>query len=206
MAPVQARIGEASPPVHRIVLVSLGWNHRGGAYLRESFPDIDWEVLWHRIDFVFNAKEHLDYWGVDERAKIQFKGVYPNWEEHVKFMAEQCLSGARCEDRAHFIVCKSGHHRSQVFLQLLYRELKREWPALSVVIWHLDHTRNEGRHVNLDVVGGLGHDDYEELFEFPLLNTWEQSKVEPLQLLHQQGIATGARREMQRLRAWSSRV
>ncbi len=60
---------ESMPLSRTVVLVSLGWNKEGGKFLREHFPAVDWTVLWHRIDLLFDAQEHLDWYGTDSRAQ-----------------------------------------------------------------------------------------------------------------------------------------
>ena len=168
---------------HPVVLVSLGWKKEGAKFLKEHFPAVDWTVLWHRIDLVFDAQEHLDWYGTDSRAQEQFKQIYPNYEDHLRFMAEQCLEGSRREDLAHFLICKSGHHRSVCFVELLRKLLNTIAPELRVVVWHLDHTQREGARVNLRALQKLTEDDYEDWFEEPLVTSWRPTGAR-FELLH----------------------
>ena len=119
--------------VHPIILISCGWNKYGGECL-EKYE----EKLWHRVDKVFNSYEHLDRWGIHSKAQDQFLRLYGN-------LAEQCLqrvSGdiaiqAGKHEFAHVFVCKSGHHRSVAFVELLRNELQKITKS-PIVIRHLD--------------------------------------------------------------------
>ena len=62
---------------HGVCLVSGGWNKDGAPYLTEWMPHGEWEEIWHRIDLLFDASEHLDAWGTATTAPKQFMGVYP---------------------------------------------------------------------------------------------------------------------------------
>ena len=46
-------------------------------------------------------------------------------------------------DMAHIFLCRSGHHRSVAFVELLYMFLRDRHPKAYVLTWHLDHVSSE---------------------------------------------------------------
>ena len=44
----------------------------------------------------------------------------------------------------HFIACRQGHHRSQAFAEVAAKLIRRVWPNLEVVIYHLDNLDRPG--------------------------------------------------------------
>ena len=148
--------------------------------MRERFPDIDFDALWHRVDRVFDHTEHLSFWGTHHLAQEQLKRLYPEWEQYVKVMVEEVRCCSHIDDHAHYLICKSGHHRSVAFLEILAHRLWTLWPSCRLTVWHLDHTRREGRCKNMAAVDALSEDDYEDLFEFPVVNS---ARHPPQQLL-----------------------
>ena len=56
-----------------IILVSGGWNKEVRAYIQDWMPSVDFTQLWHRVDLLFDDREHLDWYGTDTRPQSQFK-------------------------------------------------------------------------------------------------------------------------------------
>ena len=153
---------------HRIVIITLGWNGDGAEYLKTRFPAVDWSKLWHRADLVFRDREHLDYYGTDPRAQTQFRTLYPWHADLLTALGTKCLRIAHRQDCAHFIVCKSGHHRSVCFAELLVAWLFQRDRMAKIIVWHLDHGRRGGESCNLRALLSLSESDDEESFEGPI--------------------------------------
>ena len=76
---------------HGVCLVSCGWNKDGAPYLTEWMPHGEWEEIWHRIDLLFDASEHLDAWGTATIAQNQFRRLYPWCFECFKWLEPDIL-------------------------------------------------------------------------------------------------------------------
>ena len=62
---------------HTVVLISAGWNKQGGDWIQDEMPDVDFNRFWHRIDWIFDSQEHLDWFGTESRAQEQFLRLFP---------------------------------------------------------------------------------------------------------------------------------
>ena len=93
-------------------------------------PDGKWEEIWHRIDLVFDASEHLDAWGTATAAQNQFMRVYPWCIECFEWLEPYILRETEVDDTAHVFLCKSGHHRSVAFVELLAQNLQAKHSGL----------------------------------------------------------------------------
>ena len=138
----------------RIVLISLGWNGQSCEYIKFRFPSLFVqieEMLWHRIDLLCDSHEHLCKFGTEEDAQAQFKRLHARYDDYVESLEREIRAGLEQEsDVAHFLVCRSGHHRSVALLEILYQSLREELPDTEIITWHLDHFRRGGSNRNLD--------------------------------------------------------
>ena len=129
-------------PVHPIVLVSCGWNKPGGRLLEKYRNE-----LWHRVDQVFDSWEHLHWYGIYSQAQEQFLAVYGDRAKVcLRIVAEDIACQARVNEVAHVFVCKSGHHRSVAFIELLLEALRDRTHSL-IRMWHLDNRRAEYNYI-----------------------------------------------------------
>ena len=160
-------------PVHPIILISCGWNKQGGQLL-ESFR----EKLWHRVDEVFDSWDHLNWYGTDPRAQSQFLKLYGNRAKLcLEIVTQDIASQARIDKFAHVFVCKSGHHRSVAFVELLREEL-HGCTQSPIFIWHLDNRHAEK---NFKTYERLNPADKEKCLLAPL----RKSLTSPPTLLHE---------------------
>jgi hypothetical protein len=91
-------------------------------------------------------------------------------------------------------ICKSGHHRSVAFVELLRAVLVSRFPDLEVIVWHLDHHKEPEKHRDLQALQELeqtNQDRYEYLFEEPISQLYSDnwnptSGCMPRALLHDQ--------------------
>ena len=67
---------------YSVTLVSAGWNQEGCIFLTDWMPAVDFTQLAHRVDLVFDATEHLKWWGTDPEAQKQFMDLYPACEQY----------------------------------------------------------------------------------------------------------------------------
>ena len=168
-----------------IILVSAGWNKEGGAYIQDWMLSVDFAQLWHRVDLVFDDREHLDWYGTDTRAQSQFKRLYPHHKKYFRALEPYILRCTFKAATAHMFLCKSGHHRSPAFVELLGADLEERHPGVLVRKWHLDHNRRAfGKVWNLAAFQQLGEEDQETELEFPIVDAVYASREQPLLLLH----------------------
>ena len=185
-------IAQAPHGSHLVCLVSAGWNREGGRYLTQWMPFAKWETLWHRIDLLFNASEHLNDWGTATAAQDQFDQLYPWHTECFEWLEPYVLQETFVAPTAHSFICKSGHHRSVAFVEKFTKYLRAKHPGVRIWVWHLDHTRRHretGRRVlDLDYFENMRQNDQETYLEFPLVNaiTSRREGRMPQTLLHDQ--------------------
>ena len=170
---------------YSVTLVSAGWNQEGCIFLTDWMPFVDFTQLAHRVDLVFDATEHLKWWGTDPEAQKQFMDLYPACEQYFVALEPYIRECTFKSDIAHMFICKSGHHRSPCFVELFARWLTEKHPQMRINKWHLDHTRRRcGRVWNLECFLSLGENAQEDLLEGPLVNAIGASRDRPLTLLH----------------------
>ena len=110
--------------------MSGGWNKEGVRYLQE------WEELWHRIDVICDASEHLDDWGTATTTRDQLENLYPWCNECFRWMEPYIMQRTFLEDTAPLVFCKCGHHRSAAFVELFARYLNTKYPGLAIWVRH----------------------------------------------------------------------
>ena len=182
---------------HGVCLVSGGWNKDGAPYLTEWMPHGEWEEIWHRIDLLFDASEHLDAWGTATTAQNQFMRVYPWCIECFEWLEPYILRQTYVDDTAHVFLCKSGHHRSVAFVELLAQYLQAKHSGLRIWRWHLDHHRQHwdtrAQVWNLQAARGLDENDFEKYLEWPLVSSIQAHRSHPVQQLHDHFFAASIR-------------
>ena len=182
---------------HGVCLVSCGWNKDGGRRLTEWMPRVEWREIWHRIDLLFDASEHLDAWGTATIAQNQVMRVYTWCTECFKWLEPYILRQTYVDDTAHVFLCKSGHHRSVAFVELLAQDLEAKHSGLRIWRWHLDHHRQHwdtrAQVWNLQAARGLDENDFEKYLEWPLVSSIQAHRSHPVQQLHHQFWAASIR-------------
>ncbi len=168
---------------HLVVLISLGvarkcWGRLGSGIsrLREDFaPEANFEALWHRVDRIFDSVEHLDQRGTHLQAQEQFKRLYPEYRLYLDPVIADIEAGTFEMDRAHFFVCRAGHHRSVALLEIAAQELRERHPDIQIETFHLDNDR---------IPPEFPEEEYERLYEIPIVNSLQNP---PRQLMHRLG-------------------
>jgi len=166
-----------------VVLISLGvarkcWSKRGSGIRRlcEDFASgANFEALWHRVDLIFDSVDHLDQRGTDLRAQEQFKRLYPDYEWYLDAILADIEAGTLEMDKAHFFVCRAGHHRSVALLEIAAQKLRERHPDIQIETLHLDNDCNPPE---------FPEDEYERLYEAPIVNALRHP---PRQLMHRLG-------------------
>ena len=168
--------------------------------MKRWMPYAEWDaVLWHRIDLIFNASDHLNDWGTATAAQDQFEELYPWCNECFEWLEPYVLQETFVAPTAHSFICKSGHHRSVAFVEKFTKYLRAKHPGVRIWIWHLDHTRphrETGRRVvDLHYFENMREDDQETYLEFPLVNaiTSQRKGRMPQGLLHDHFLGSRAR-------------
>ena len=178
---------------HGVALISAGWKNNGGNFLKDWMPSVKWNELWHRVDLVFNAREHLDWRGTDTRAHAQFARLYPDFEQYFAALEPYIVQCTFDAATAHTFICKSGHHRSVCFVELLGLWLAKRHPRLWIWKWHLDHDwklqwNQDGKICtevcNLEYFQRLRETEQEERLEVPVINAAKAGRARPVLLLH----------------------
>ena len=159
-------------PVNPILLISCGWNKPEGKLLERYRKQ-----LWHRVDWVFDSWDHLNWYGTNSQAQDQFLALYGNRATRCLWsVARDIATQASIHEVAHVFVCKSGHHRSVAFVELLRKAL-RDHTQSPIVIWHLDNRHAEQ---NLNTFQWLSAAAQDRCLLAPLRN----SLMHPPILLH----------------------
>ena len=169
------------------MLVSVGFTKAGGHWLRREFPFLDSSGYWHRIDRIFDHVVRLKRYGTTWQAQKQFKECYPGYVRYLRWAIDHLF---------HFncFICKSGHHRSVAFVEVLRQWLLSHFPGLKVVVWHLDHHREGDKQLDhhrecdlaaLQRLMRTCQSGYDELFEDPITELYN---CLPLPLLHHQDL------------------
>ena len=181
-APEAAEPAIGEPPHGRCVFLTCGWAELGGRWLRDSFPFVRAERLWHRMDLIFNKNEHLCARGTSRAAQDHLAQLYPDsLPDAVKCAIELALAGLPHGKLAHVFVCKHGHHRSVAFAELVARQLRNLYPDIVVQLYHLDHRESwsesllGGKELNRE------ENDFEDNIEAPYVNA---NAHPPTDLLH----------------------
>ena len=174
---------------HFVCLVSGGMKKHAGYMLEDWMPDAPWDQLWHRLDDVFIASDRLIAWGTATRAQTQFQQVYPWYSKCFELLEPYILRNTFVDDTAHVFMCRSGHHRSVAFVELLAQYLKRRYNGIQVWIWHIDHhktNRETFRGVwNFAYMENMAESDFEKYLEFPLVSAVKANRSDPVpQLQH----------------------
>lgn len=173
-----------------VVLVSCGCVKQPGSQLvRNSVSSsvrAD-ERLIHRVDLIFDSREHLCERGDRLRAQEEFLNLYsstvqPFFQDALDLI---CHHMARADEYGymHILGCLAGHHRSVVCVEIEAALLAYHFPNINVIKWHLDHSAaNRAMHGVL-LPQDLPEYYYEADFEFPLVNA---TRDPPTTLLHTQ--------------------
>ena len=150
----------------------MGSTRDANAWLHKEYPRVQWSKIWHRIDRVYDSVEHLCECGTEPVAQNHFRRLYPDHLQQIEVLGHNFLQEAKQVDKMHIFVCKSGHHRSVAFVEILREWLLRMRPYLVVEVWHLDHRRRAGIGRNLDALQDMlkeSQNAYDDCFETPLM-------------------------------------
>ena len=165
---------------------TYGWDYLASVIEQEDV-DVDKIIQCsHRLDYIFDHRDHLSSRGRHCSAQAEFIDIYSSalgaevfcrFFRKMIYKIEDSITENLFHDSVlHLLCCKHGHHRSQAFCELLAKILRFHWPFLQVDIWHSDEKWSWRPHQ------GLNELDFETHFKVPLHKAL--SPPESFRLLH----------------------